>query len=551
MNDLHAIGRDYWEWILRSAPTRATYLGDHRYDDKLPEIDADARDHDAKEAMGFLTRLKKIDPKTLSETDKVSQDILRLQLEWSIEGVSHKFYQWEVDQMMGPQLWFLELLNYHPLDTEKGQRDLLARWRAFPRHIDQYVANLREGVSQRRVAPRIAVERVVGQIDGIVKQPPFASVLDKIKNGGLRADLERALRQSVLPAYEKLAAFLRSGYPARDKVGVSAVPGGRDAYEFCVRIHTTTELTAKELHAIGHDELASIKKEMRAIAGGDGAKFLARQMKETANFHKDKSALVGSFEKVLARVEKKLPKYFGRLPEQKCIVKPIEEYREKDAPAAFYYPPPEDRSRPGIFYANTYKPETRPRFNEAALAVHEAIPGHHLQIAIAQETDLPIWRRQCHFTAYIEGWALYTERLADEMGIYQSDLDRFGMLTYQAWRACRLVVDTGLHAFEWTRERAIDFFKANVALGGPETANEVDRYIIWPGQALAYKVGQREIESLRRESERKLGKAFKLRAFHDLVLRNAAIPLSTLRSVVHDWIVESKPASKTKSKPRK
>jgi len=533
--DLAKIGADWWEWTLRSAPTYATYLGDHRFDDRLPEIDAAARASDVREANALLARLKKLDPAALDESDRVSWDIVRLQLEWSIEESDHKFYQWAVDQMMGPQLLLLELLNYHPLDGEKGQRDLVARWRAFPRYVDQYVANLQEGVAERRVAPRIAVARVLAQIEGIVAQPPLTAAVAKAGDATLRADLQKALDADVLPAYRRLADFLR-GYPSRDTVGLGALPGGRDAYEYRVRMHTTTGFKAGELHRIGHEELKAIQSEMRAIARGNEKAFLAAQMKEPRNFHARREDLLASFTGALATIEKKLPQFFDRLPQQKCVVKPIEDYREKDAPAAYYYPPPEDRSRPGTFYANLFKPETRPRFNELALTVHEAVPGHHLQIAIAQETALPIWRRHAQFTAFVEGWALYSERLAVEMGVYPTDLDLFGMLTYQAWRACRLVVDTGLHAMDWSREQAVEFFTTNVALGGPETGNEVDRYIIWPGQALAYKVGQREIEALRHEAERAMGPRFKVGAFHDVVLRNGALPLSTLRDVVRAWM---------------
>ncbi|MBI2933041.1 MAG: DUF885 domain-containing protein [Planctomycetes bacterium] len=540
MNDLAELGHDYWEWALCANPTRATYLGDHRYDDRLPEIDAAARERDTREIKTLLARLKAIDAASLPETDRVSWDILRLQMEWFLEQLDHKFYQWEVDQMMGPQVWFPELLNYHPLDDETGQRNLLARWRAFPRIIEQHLGNLREGIAEKRVAPRVAVERVAGQIDAMLAAPPFPAGLQKVKNAALKADLTKAIDEAILPAYRSLAEFLKRGYPARDAVGVSAIPGGREAYEYCVRMHTTTSFTAKELHQIGHEELSSIHKEMRAIAKGDEKAFLAAQMKDPRNFHTRKEDLLRSFEDILAEVEARLPQFFDRLPTLRCVVKPIEEYREKDAPAAYYYSPPEDRSRPGIFYANTYKPQTRPRFNEIALAVHEAIPGHHLQIALAIETDLPVWRRHTHFTAFVEGWALYSERLADEMELYETDLDRFGMLTCQAWRACRLVVDTGIHALGWSREQAIGFFRDNVALGAPETANEVDRYIIWPGQALAYKVGQREIQALRREAQATLGARFQPSDFHDVVLRNGALPLSTLRGVVREWVAGRK-----------
>lgn len=556
MNELSTLTKDVWEWLMKVNPTWATYLGDHRYDDRLPDVDAAARAEQTRALNGFLGRLRAIDPASLNETERVTADVVRLQLEWTLEAWSHKFHQWEVDQMTGPQVWFPELLNYHPIDKEPGQRSLLARWRAFPGHIDQYLSNLREGVAEGRVAPRIAVDRVVSQLVAMVETPPFAAAIEKVKNAALKRDLEKTIPESILPAYKKLKDFLKE-YPARDKVGLCSLPGGAEAYAFCVRRHTTTDLTPARLHQIGLEELRSIHAEMRAIAKGDEKEFLARQMKDPRNFHAKPEDLISSFQKILVDVQKRLPKFFRTLPTLKCIVKAIESYREKDAPSAYYYQPPEDRSRPGIFYANTYKPESRPRFNETALAVHEAVPGHHLQISLAIETELPAIRRHTHFTAFVEGWALYAERLGVEMGVYKTDLDRFGMLTYQAWRACRLVVDTAIHDMGWGREQAIQFFRDNIALGGPETANEVDRYIVWPGQALAYKVGQREIEALRRDAMAKLGKAFDVRSFHDVVLRNGALPLTTLRRLVTDWTASGgretrkpKAAAKPKAKVR-
>ncbi|HYF00676.1 MAG TPA: DUF885 domain-containing protein, partial [Planctomycetota bacterium] len=319
-------------------------------------------------------------------------------------------------------------------------------------------------------------------------------------------------------------------------LGLGALPGGPAAYAFRIRHHTTLPLSAEEIHRIGLEELRSIQAEMKRIAGGDLPSFFATLKADPKNFFSSREELLSTARRDLEACRAALPKWFGRLPRTDCEVKAIEDYREKDSVAAFYYPPDEKLTRKGIYYANTYQPEKRPRFNLRALTVHEAVPGHHLQIALAMEIEgLPRFRRQAGFTAYVEGWGLYSERLADEMGLYEDDLQRFGMLTYQAWRACRLVVDTGLHALGWTREQAVRFFMDNVALTEAEVLNEVDRYLIWPGQALAYMIGKREILALREEARRRLGGRFDIRAFHDLVLRNGAVPLPTLRRLVEAW----------------
>jgi prolyl oligopeptidase len=399
---------------------------------------------------------------------------------------------------------------------------------------------------------------VAGQLEALLATPPekspLALALEKrpVSASSLDGRLLGAIRDSVYPAYAKYLAFLKTEYAsrAREEVGVWATAGGDAAYAFRVRHHTTTNLTPDELHEIGRDELRSILGEMEAIArklghAGDVKSFFAKLMADRANFWSSSAEILGHFERILEKCSAALPKAFGRLPKTRCIVKAIEEYREKDCVAAFYYQPPEDLSRPGIFYANTYQPQTRLKCNNAALTVHEAVPGHHLQIAISVEMKgLPPFRRHGMFTAFVEGWALYTERLADELGLYEDDLERFGMLTYQAWRACRLVVDTGLHAKKWTRQQAIDFFKANIALGDTEIVNEVDRYIIWPGQALAYKVGQREISRLRAEAKKSMGAAFDLRGFHDEVLRHGALPLTTLGEAVRDWADQTRIATR-------
>ncbi len=554
---LSTLCRDYYEAWLRNSPTWATYLGDRRYDDRLPSIGAAARADQAAERAGFAQRAAALDESGLSPAERVTLDILRRTLALHEEEESHRLFEWNVDQMFGPQVWFFEVLNSHPLKTEKNFEDLASRMEAFPGHLEHYVADLKAGLASGRVAPRIAVERVIAQLRAIAATTPETSPLAAAEASlpaGFPAEsrarladrLRRGIGEAVLPAYRRWLAFMEQEYlPAsRTAVGLSALPGGAEAYRFLIRKHTTTALTAEDLHRIGQEELAGIHAETAEVArrmGFDGGplEFLAHLRATKSNFATSREALLEGYRAILAEADAKLPQWFGRLPKARCEVKAIEEYREKDSVAAFYYEPPEDGSRPGFFYANTYDPPSRPLYNMRALTIHEAVPGHHLQIALAKElTDLPDFRRHAGFTAFVEGWALYAERLADEMGLYPDDLSRAGMLTYQAWRASRLVVDTGIHALGWDRAKAIEFMTRNVALSDTEIANEVDRYIIWPGQALAYKVGQREIERLRQHAQERLGSRFDVRRFHDAVLRNGAVPLATLEAIVQDWIAE-------------
>jgi uncharacterized protein (DUF885 family) len=528
--ELRRLGDDYWEAVLRHAPTYATYLGDHRYHDRLADLSDAGRAEWRSDAEGFLARARGIDRAGLAEGDRVTLEILELQLENSLEEQRHRFFTWAVDQMMGPQSDFPQLMNFHPAADVAG---LEARFRAFPTYLAQYLDNLRAGVAEGRVAIRPAVERVVGQLKALLATPPEKSPF------AVAPSLLPAIRDAIYPAFASMLATLEGEYLARarsERLGLGALPGGEEAYRFCIRQHTTTALAADEIHRIGREEVEGIRGEMRAIAKGDVGAFMAKLKADPANFFRTREELLEAARSDYALCRAALPRAFSRLPRTECEVKAIEEYRERDAVGAFYYAPDEKLTRKGIYYANTFAPERRPRFNLRALTAHEAVPGHHLQIALAMEIEgLPRFRRQASFTAFVEGWALYTERLADELGLYEDDLQRFGMLTYQAWRAARLVVDTGLHALGWTREQAIRYFLDTVALSETEVLNEVDRYLIWPGQALAYMIGKREIWTLREEARRALGPRFDLKAFHDVVLRNGALPLSTLRAVVRAW----------------
>ncbi len=545
---VRALADDYWEGVLRRNPTLATFHGDDRYNDRLPDVGPTGRGAEQAELGALVADLDRLDRDSLEVNDRITLDMLRLSATAGLDALRFRLDELAVDQMEGPQVWLPELLNWQPLDTPEHVVDLVARYRAFPSYLDDYQQNLRDGVRDGRTAPRIAVERVVAQLDALLGTPPAESALAAPQatfDEGQRRDVIAAIDESVYPAYRRLLEFLRGGYlerDARSEPGIWSVTDGDAIYRSLARQHTTTDLTPDELHAFGRDDLSRIQSEMRTVmvrlgdASGDIRAFTERLIHDPANLPASREEIVARSEELMAQARGALPSSFGRLPRVDVVVRAVEDYRERDTVAAFYYPPAADGSRPGIFYVNTFEPSSRPRHTLPALVFHESLPGHHLQIAIGQEArDVPAFRRLSAgalANAFVEGWGLYAERLADELGLYTDEQSRFGMLGYQAWRACRLVVDTGLHALHWSRDQAIQFFLDNVGLTERETVNEVDRYIIWPGQALAYKVGQREIERLRADTAARLGPRFDLRAFHDALLGHAALPLSTMREVV-------------------
>jgi uncharacterized protein (DUF885 family) len=544
---LKQLAHEYWEGILKRNPTLATFFGDYRYNARLPDLGPAGRAEEEAELKKVLKRLEPLRDAPFETDDRITWDMLRLAIQQGLEALRLRLDEMAVDQMEGPQVWLPELLNWHPTDTPEHVEQLIARFRAFDGLMDQYLGNLRDGIRDGRTAPSVAVERVIAQLRALLAtspdDSPMAAPATK-QPPQLAVELRRTVAESVYPAFQRMLAFLEDylAHHARREPGVWSVTDGPEIYAFLARQHTTTELTPPELHQLGIDDLAGIHQEMRAIMAGRGAAdstiraFTEQLTHDRSNLPSSREELIQLSEQLLATAQAALPRAFGRLPSSPIVVKPIEEFRERDAPAAYYFQAAADGSRPATFYINTFEPTSRPKHTLPALAFHESVPGHHLQIALAQEADnLPAFRRLSAgwlANAFVEGWALYTERLADELGLYSDDLARYGMLGYQAWRACRLVVDTGLHHLRWSRQRAIDFFVDNVGLPERETLNEVDRYIVWPGQALSYKVGQREIEALRREQQRRLAERFDIRAFHDTVLGHAAVPLSTLRLIL-------------------
>jgi uncharacterized protein (DUF885 family) len=545
---VRALADAYWEGVLRRNPTLATFYGDDRYDDRLPDVGPNGRALEHAELNALVAELDLLDPASLEVDDRITVDMLRLSATAGLDALRFRLDELAVDQMEGPQVWLPELLNWQPLDTPEQVDRLVVRYQAFPAYLDDYQQNLRDGIQDGRTAPRVAVERVVAQLQALLATRPEDSALaapEAALGAEQRSALLAAIGAAVYPAYRRLLDFLGRTYldqDARTEPGIWSVTDGDAIYRALARQHTTTELTPDELHAFGREDLGRIQGEMRAVmarlgdASGDIRAFTERLIHDPANLPTRREEIVTRSHELMAQARAVLPSSFGRLPRADVEVRAIEAYRERDTVAAFYYPPAADGSRPGIFYVNTFDPASRPRHTLPALVFHESLPGHHLQIAIGQEAaDVPAFRRLSAgalANAFVEGWGLYAERLADELGLYADDQSRFGMLGYQAWRACRLVVDTGLHALHWSRDQAIQFFLDNVGLTERETVNEVDRYIIWPGQALAYKVGQREIERLRAETAARLGPRFDVRAFHDALLGHAALPLSTMREVV-------------------
>jgi uncharacterized protein (DUF885 family) len=546
---IHQLAEDYWEGLLRRNPTLATFFSDYRYNDRLPDVGPAGRAAEEADLRGLQTRLSAAPPRDaqLDVDDRITLDMLRLAVQAGLDSSRLRLDEMAVDQLDGPQVWLPQLPSWHPTDTAEHVEQLISRYRGFGNYMDQYLDNLRDGVRDGRTAPTIAAERVISQLRALLATSPDASPVAapaRAQSHELADALRRAVAEIVYPAFGRMLDLLE-GYrtdDARQDPGVWAVADGQEIYALLARQHTTTDLTPDELHQIGRDDLAGIHQEMRAIMAGRGAGDMAiRAFTETLthdpnNVASSRDELIEISERLLVTAQAALPRAFGRLPRLPIVVKAVEEFRERDAPAAYYFQASGDGSRPGTFYINTFEPQSRPKHTLPALAFHEGVPGHHLQIALAQEAQgLPAFRRMSAgwlANAFVEGWALYTERLADELGLYADELARYGMLGYQAWRACRLIVDTGLHHLHWSREQAIEFFLDNVGLSERETLNEVDRYIIWPGQALAYKIGQREIEALRHTEEQRLGERFDLRAFHDALLAHAAVPLSSMRLLV-------------------
>jgi len=538
---------------LRTSPEFATILGDPRYNDRLSDNSPEFFRSDLQQRQGFLSRFQAIDPAGLPHQDQLSRELMIRQLNREIEGAQFKDWEMPVNQMGGIHLELPEVVELTPFNTVTDYENYLARLRQIPRAFDQVTANMRQGVRDGLMPPRYLLEKVAAEAEEVAKageSSPFAKPVRTFPASVSAADQKRlrdailaAIAEQIAPAYHRFAVFIRDEYAphGRTDPGVWSLPDGAARYRFAIRRMTTTDRTAAEIHALGLQQVDEIEAEMLAVAHKLGFKdvtALNDHIKSERSFYASSGQqLLDLYTNYARNMEPELPKLFGHLPKSKLTVIPMEASRSKDAVPADYTDGAADGSRPGHINVNEWDPEHRLVLNIEAIAYHEGIPGHHLQLSLAQEMqDLPQFRRRADYTAFVEGWALYAERLGKEVGHYQDPYSDYGRLENEMWRAIRLVVDTGVHDMHWTRQQMVDYFHRYTAMDEPNVQSEVDRYIAWPGQALAYKLGQLEILKLRETARQKLGDKFDIRSFHDEVLGNGALPLDALDSEVNVWI---------------
>jgi uncharacterized protein (DUF885 family) len=558
---LESLASEAWEGSLTANPLYATTLGDRRFLTQLRANDPGASDRERARLESLIARTSAVDPEALDPAARVTRSALLDFLAYESGIAQSGLERWAIDPLDGPQVELLNVESYQPVETETEGRAAVARWREMGPFIDRHVEGLRAGAGDGLVAPRSLVEKVIGELDDLLARPtedwPLlrpASIEHPTwtasAQADFRTDLESACRETIQPAFERQRrALIEEILPVarpNERPGLCHVPGGEAAYAHLVRAHTTLDLEPDTIHRTGLEEIARIDGAFaelgnRMLGTASTGATLDRLRHDPALMFATSDEVAATARAALARANGAIGDWFGRLPAAPCEVVIMGEHESKHSTIAYYRQPAADGSRPGRYYLNTTMPETRPRYEAECLAFHEAVPGHHLQIAIAQELDdLPPFRRFGGPTAYVEGWGLYTERLSDEMGLYSGDLDRFGILSFDAWRACRLVVDTGMHALGWTRDRAIAFMVEHTALAENNIVNEVDRYIAMPAQALAYKVGQLELLRLRAIARDALGDGFDIRAFHDALLSQGAVGLETLGGVIEAWVATNR-----------
>jgi uncharacterized protein (DUF885 family) len=552
--NLRALFDEEWEYELRESPETATALGDNRYNDRLGDASEEAAQADIAEKRKFLTRFEALDASSLPQQDSLSRDLMIRNLREEIEGAQFKSWEMPVDQMKGPHLELVDMVTLMPFRDAHDYDNYLSRLHQIPRVLGQVTANMRQGMQYRLMPPRYLLEKVTVETQDIADKQgaasPFAKPTEKFPAAISDADRKRlteailaAVDTEIVLAYKKFASFVRDEYAphGRKDPGVWALPDGVARYRYQIRRMTTTDLSPDQIHEIGLKQLAETEAQMIELAHQLGYKDLAAlndHIKQDRKFYAASGQQVlDLYTKYARQMETQLPKLFGRLPKNKLVVIPMDPFRAKNAVPADYTAGAQDGSRPGRINVNQYDPAHRLTLNIEAIAYHEGVPGHHLQISIAQELpDLPAFRKNGEYTAFVEGWALYSERLGKEIGFYGDPYSNYGRLENEMWRDIRLVIDTGVHAKHWSRDQMVEYFHRYTAMDEPNVQSEVDRYIAWPGQALAYKLGQLEILKLREEARQKLGSKFDLRAFHDEIVGSGPLPLDVLHSEVEAWI---------------
>lgn len=558
LNDLLA---ERWEYTMRTNPEYASILGDKRFNDKLSDYSYEAVLKDQEQTRNFLARFQAIDTTGFPEQEQLNKELMVHQLRDQVEGMRFKAWQMPVDQFNGFHLNVPQLVPLLPFTNAKEYDDYVARLKQLPAAFAQVESLMRMGMKEGRMPPRILLEQVVKQSQAIGSTKPeesaFARPIQKFPDGISASDQARlreavlgAIRDYVNPTYAKFTKFVAEEYvpKGRPDPGAWSLPDGEAYYAYLVKQKTTTSLTPEQIHQIGLQQVAADRAEMEAIAKklgfADLKTFEASLPRNSAIYPKSRKQILDAYQKHIDEMWGKLPELFGRLPKAKLTIVPVEEFREKQAAAAEYQPGTPDGSRPGRVVVNTGDYDKRNLVTAEGTAYHEGVPGHHMQIAIAQELPaLPPFRQHAWFTAYGEGWALYSERLGKETGFYRDPYSDYGRLENDLLRAIRLVVDTGFHYKRWTRQQVIDYFHNNSAINEPDVQAETDRYIAIPGQALGYKIGQLKMIELRERAKKELGEKFDIRKFHDEILGAGALPLDVLEKRITAWIGEQNSAT--------
>lgn len=553
-SDFQALITEHWEWRLASDPEFASRIGDRRYNDQWRDRSPDAFDERHEQRLAFLRRLRQIDVRELPESERLNYELFGQALQDAVDGHRFNAHLMPINQRGGVQN-LDSAAEWLRLESATDYEDWLNRMAGIEGVLEQTLELQKAGIEQGYVPPRILMERIPAQLDAQLVETgtespyyrAFASMPESISEADqarLREQAVAIIEESIVPAYRDFSRYFERSYlPAsRDSIGASELPDGEALYEYWARHFTTTSMTPDEIHRLGLNEVARIRADMQTIIDelefeGSFEDFLEFLRTDPQFYYATPQELFEGYLAVSKRIDPELVRLFGRLPRMPYGLRPIPDSIAPDTTTAYYQRPAADGSRPGYYYVNLYRPEVRPRYEMEVLSVHEAVPGHHLQIAIQMELpDMPDFRRYSGFTAFTEGWGLYSESLGYDLGLYQDPYSRFGALTYEMWRAVRLVVDTGMHYKGWTRDQAIDFFRDNAAKTEADIINEIDRYIGWPGQALAYKIGQLKIFEIRSKAEQTLGERFDIREFHDALLAGGALPLSVLETRMNRWL---------------
>jgi len=554
---LHDLLNEQWEYTLRTSPEFASILGDKRYNDKLSDFSQAAIDEDLRQGRIYLQKFTAIDTTGFPEQERLNRDLMVRNLRQQLEAAKFKEWEMPVTQFGGIQIDAPQLVSSLSFATVKDYEDYIARLQQVPRVFNETTMQMRKGLREGLMPPRILLLQVAEQTEGIANQKaadtPFAQPINNFPKDFSQADQERlrtgvlnAIQDQVLPTYKTFLSFVRNEYAPKGRatIGLSALPQGMARYGMAIRRQTTTNMQPEEIHQLGLREVARIEAEETVIAkrlGFNDLKSFRQSLKDNPDLHpKSRQQILDEYQTYTDQMWKRLPEMFGRLPKAKLEILPIEAFREKQASTSYNRGTP-DGSRPGHVFVNTYDYANQLTINNEDTAYHEGVPGHHMQISIAQELpELPPFRQQAGYTAYVEGWALYSERLGKEIGFYQNPYSDYGRLDDEMLRAIRLVVDTGIHAKNWTRDQVVQYFRDHSSLNEAGIQSETDRYIAWPGQALAYKIGQLTILRLREKARTELGAKFDIRGFHDEVLGAGALPLDVLEQRIDRWIAHVK-----------